>query len=459
MSYQESQDARNATTHGHNEGVQSGVKSHCRPVPTWVPVFHIYQPPQQRADILHKICEESYFPLLELADDNPDFRFTLNASGSLLEQMDMAGQQEWLKQLAQQVSSGQIELMATAAYHPIMPLIAEDEKHRQIDLNYGLQEKHLGRFVEELPKLTSFFLPELAYDFETSEFLSKHGIRRLVLSEASKPAKATPQESVVETKDGMLLFFRDDLVSNTISFNNIGPSFMTRSILRLKREGTFPYVITAQDGETYGHHRPGLLDGFLRPLAERIQQTADRLQLEIRDDDSNSQRAQRIMNPNTLRSMTLSDLAAAVTPKKYEEGRAASWSTPSSDRDAGIAYSLWFHPENSLHIWEWNAFQAASDLVNIAKKTNESAPMFKAARQYLDWACHSCTWWWSSGLPWYSPEMIIRGVGQMVTAGISAYKACAVEFSSGNISAGELRKCEELRAVLTGAAEEIYRLI
>ena len=53
----------------------------------WAPLLHIYQPPTQFAEVLKRITEESYIPLVEFLTRNPQAKLTLNIPGSLTQQL------------------------------------------------------------------------------------------------------------------------------------------------------------------------------------------------------------------------------------------------------------------------------------------------------------------------------------------------------------------------------------
>ncbi|MFW9930174.1 MAG: hypothetical protein ACFFD1_12340, partial [Candidatus Thorarchaeota archaeon] len=49
--------------------------------------------------------------------------------------------------------------------------------------------------------------------------------------------------------------------------------------------------------------------------------------------------------------------------------------------------------------------------------------LWNVARSYLDRGSHSCQQWWASKKPWYSPDMIIRGLHELVLAAVNAKRS------------------------------------
>ena len=47
---------------------------------------------------------------------------------------------------------------------------------------------------------------------------------------------------------------------------------------------------------------------------------------------------------------------------------------------------------------------------------------FTVARVLLDRAQHSCQQWWASKRPWYSVDMIIRGLQELILSAVNVKK-------------------------------------
>ena len=53
----------------------------------------------------------------------------------------------------------------------------------------------------------------------------------------------------------------------------------------------------------------------------------------------------------------------------------------------------------------------------------EQKHLYYVARDFLDRGLHSCQQWWASQRPWYSPDMIIRGLGEILLAVVNANRS------------------------------------
>ena len=116
----------------------------------WINFLHIYQPPTQTAETLKLVTEESYLKIIELVETYPNFKITLNISGSLLELWVDHGYKSLIERYRKQIEAGKIELVGSAMYHPILPLLEEDEVIRQIELHNDICKKLLGLSTNQL---------------------------------------------------------------------------------------------------------------------------------------------------------------------------------------------------------------------------------------------------------------------------------------------------------------------
>ena len=66
--------------------------------------------------------------------------------------------------------------------------------------------------------------------------------------------------------------------------------------------------------------------------------------------------------------------------------------------------------------------------VHLAQKyhngmDNDQKNLYNNARSFLDRGIHSCQQWWASKRPWYSPDMIIRGLSEILLACVNAKRS------------------------------------
>ena len=66
--------------------------------------------------------------------------------------------------------------------------------------------------------------------------------------------------------------------------------------------------------------------------------------------------------------------------------------------------------------------------VHLAQKyhgidNDQNNDLYNNARNFLDRGIHSCQQWWASKRPWYSPDMIIRGLAEILLASVNAKRS------------------------------------
>jgi alpha-amylase/alpha-mannosidase (GH57 family) len=365
-------------------------------------VLHIYQPPTQKSAVLKQIIEESYEPLFNLLLKYPDAKITFNINGSLLELLEFHQENELLSKIKELVSRKQMDLLGSSCYHAILPLIPEDEIGRQIELNEQFHDKLL--FKSALNS-GGFWLPEMAYDYRVIEPLKSKQYSWTVLSSVAVPDKELPSNYIPITNNGFTTYFRNDLLSNYISFKHPSVKKFYSEMTKSKKPEEDSYLILAMDGETYGHHIKKLTEKFLEPLIMKI-----------------------IDDPN-VELVKIADLPNHFKEKREVYPRASSWSTSEEDIQKGIPFPLWSDPNNNTHNLQLLVMNHTLYLVAEAQRISKHLTSdqtlhlrFTNARTWLDKGLHSCQLWWASKKPWYSSEMILKGLNQLILAASEALK-------------------------------------
>lgn len=363
----------------------------------WANFLHLYQPADQQADILQAIVAQSYRPLVEGLKANPRIRMTLNVNGSLLDLFAEHGQVDLISDLRSLSESGQVEFTGSTKYHAILPFISEEEMERQITLNTETLVRHLGPSAK--PK--GFFPPEMAYDPRALPVLEKLGFEWLILDEISCGGEVgnvdyTRVNQIAGSK--LKAFFRERRLSNLIMSAVVRTE---ETLVEAMRDdmASERYIVTGMDGETFGHHRPGLNEVLFD-----------------------------VLGTTKFDLVTISEIPAhypetvEVTPVK------ATWASSKQDIDAGIQFLSWADPENEVH-----AFQRAfTDLVVqkvYAMDTGDAG--YPAVRAKLDAALASDHFWWASAKPWWSLEMIEVGAWRLLDALRSVPGVSAADLDRG----------------------------
>jgi alpha-amylase/alpha-mannosidase (GH57 family) len=349
----------------------------------WSNFLHIYQPPTQTEEIVRKVTDEAYRTLVRVLRETPGSKITLNINAVLTEQLARYGLDDVIQDLRELAERGQIEFTGSAMYHPILPLIPEDEVIRQIKLNNEVNQRYFG----EVYKPTGFFPPEMCYSYEVAKTVAELGFRWIIVDELSFNGKIGPVKydrlyRVKELGD-FLVFFKERPFSAGITYGTYPSAEPFLAALKDRLEIN-SYLLTGTDGEVYGHHRPGqeklLSDVFAR---------------------------------GTPQTCTVSELINHFKQIDIVNPVPSSWSTWEDEMTQGIPYPQWQYPGHEVHKLQW---QLTRLVLQTVKETPTKSPAFPEARRLLDEGLHSCQYWWASCRPWWSVEMIVWGAQRLYRA-------------------------------------------
>jgi hypothetical protein len=395
----------------------------------WAPLLHFYQPSNQAHWVLKKVCNESYRPLVQLFRDLPHAKVTINISASLTELLDEHGMSDVIDGLRDLAEKGRVEFTGSARYHPILPLISQDEMLRQIVQNYQTNRHFFGHSYS--PR--GFFPPEMAYSRDILKPVTETGHNWIIVSGIACPV-AWPKNIVHNVLfDGQKLavFFRDDIVSNRISFRNMDAAGFLEQLRQFRDKEEDIYVVTAMDAETFGHHIKNWEKLFLGEVYEALQP--------IPSVDKGVRQLRRLVGTQKeifslsgkeykpeIDVVTISRLLELFPSGEPVEPRASSWSTTMDDIKQGNPYPLWKSKTNVLHQLQWQHLKIASDMAYKAMRvaTTDSIKYYSdIARGMLDMAMQSDQFWWASKRPMWDINMVNQGLMMQREVILNAYKA------------------------------------
>lgn len=355
----------------------------------WANFLHIYQPPNQDPDVLKEITILSYLPLLKGVLNNPKTKLCLNINACLLDLFAQNNYQEVLALLRKLLEKDQLEITGSAKYHAFLPLLSESEVKRQIEQN----EKTLKFFFGDLWKKNGFFSPELAYDFKTAKIVKEMGYQWILAPQISYGPQPPSFDTIYQIKglEPFSVFFRDKRVSILIlaGYAHNAQAFFEEISDALENPNR--YLTTIMDGETFGHHRPGL-EKFLEELYQS----------------------------EKLQTVFISDLPNLFNKREIVEPRAATWSNEEQDfwldKEKHVVrdnpFLLWKDPSSEIHRLQWEFTDWVAEKVEDQKfkvKGDKEKTKWDTARLKLDQAISSDQYWWASAKPWWSLEMIENG--------------------------------------------------
>ncbi|HHD92094.1 MAG TPA: hypothetical protein ENL06_00510 [Candidatus Portnoybacteria bacterium] len=349
----------------------------------WINFLHIYQPPDQTDEILEKIVNESYRPLfrgfLEVSKKNLKFKINLNISGCLTELLAKNGYQDVINNIHQLAKQGNLEFTESAKYHALLPFLNENQIINQIKANYQTNHHFFGSVYQ--PKC--FFPPEMAYSPKVGKIVSQLGYQFILLDEISfnKHLTEATSNGLFKIKGTNLIpIFRERRSSNTIM----------SGIIRTKKEfqelfskdfDHDKYVCTAMDGETFGHHRIGL----------------DKVLI-------------KIVSFKKPPQIFLSETTKYFPIEKEINPISATWASAQDDINKKVQFYSWHNPKNKVHQLQWK-------LVNLLnEKVKKYSPIPTKTKDLINRALASDQFFWASGEPWWSIEMIEKGAWNVINA-------------------------------------------
>ena len=347
----------------------------------WINFLHIYQPPTQKPYWVKRVAEESYEKLIKGFLSDKDAKVTLNINACLTELLIKNGRTDIIDGLKKLAQRGQIEFTASAKYHPFLPLIPKSEIIRQIQLNTQTNKKYFGQLYQ--PK--GFFSPEMAYCSKIAKIAKDMGYLWVLADELAFGGQINKMEhnqlyQVKNLKD-LYVFFRERDASFRILSAQVFSPKILYDILdnRMKHN---EYLLTAMDGETFGHHRPGLEDMLFDLYADK-----------------------------KLTSLKLSELFEHFDKTKKVEPLDSTWALMKKDLKNKTPFSRWHNPQNPIHQKQWQLTNLA---IKEVHKINPKKKFYSRVKNFLDRSLHSDQYWWASAQPWWSIEMIESGAKELM---------------------------------------------
>ncbi len=349
----------------------------------WANFLHIYQPPTQTEAIVRKVASESYRTLVKVLESNPRAKITLNINASLTEQLHRYGLSDVIDGLKRLAERGQIEFTGSAMYHPILPLIPQDEVVRQIQLNSEVNRHYFGNVYQPI----GFFPPEMCYSQAVAKTVAGLGFRWMIIDEIAFNGKIGQLRNDVlyanKEIQNLVVFFKERPFSSGFTYGSFPNGELFLDALK-NRLASRNYLITGTDGEIYGHHRPGQ-ENLLR----------------------------EIFVAGTPETCTLSELLRLFETKEAASPLPSSWSTWEDEMEKQIPYPQWQYPGHELHRLQWQLTYLAIETIKTVRHAN---PAYEGARHLLDRGLHSDHFWWASCRPWWSTAMIERGAKDLASA-------------------------------------------
>ncbi len=371
----------------------------------WAPLLHMYQPTFQDGKVLRQIDKECYKPLLGMLEEHDNVKISLNINAVLIEMLYEFDLSDTIEILQNLESSNKIEITGTAKFHPILPLIPQKESEHQIEINEEILKEEFKHWERG-----GFFPPEMSISSQVAKYIREIGYKWVIVSGVSCPID-WPTDQILTSPNGLMLFFRDDILSNKIAFNNITAKGFVKEIKEIVNDNkeskqNDKYIITAMDSETFGHHIKKFERTFLSKTIELINDQKD-IKIEFIS--------------NLSKFFPISE--EKIIPKD------SSWSTTYDDMKASIPYPLWDHPDNSIHKLYWKIMRSLNNLMSLIGNLDstqdwEVENYCNTARWFYDRGiCSDSTWWGNPNRGTWSPNLIYKGIELLMRSALNAQLA------------------------------------
>jgi hypothetical protein len=240
-------------------------------------LLHFYQPSNQFEHVFKKITHECYIPLFKSIKTDKRIRLSIDVPLSLLEQLDRYGFSWLISDIKELVDSSRLELVGSAAYHPLLTKLPPNFIETQVILNesalayyFGAAKDFEGEECFMIKGLRGFFPPEMAINHQVLATLGALGYDWVAVDRACLPKDLTGglEGGCIYSLGSHMpkLVVRDSTLSNLVSFKrDLDKADIVAALTKDSSD-----KVLALDAETFGHHYKDGVYLFDSLLAESI---------------------------------------------------------------------------------------------------------------------------------------------------------------------------------------------
>ena len=348
----------------------------------WINFLHFYQPANADRKKIQEATEKSYERIIRGLEENSNIKFTANISGCLLVRLDEEFKRiDLIRRIKRLVLKKQLELVGSAAYHALLPLVDIRQAREQIVENKRILNKYFGENI----KIKGFFFPEMAYSKNTAELISSLGYEWVILDEISGTGKlnnANLNKVYTDSNSKLKVIFRNREFSQT---------YIPETILN-NSFGNNDIVVSATDAELYG----------LRHI----------------DEPANFEKLLANGGNKNLNTQFISNYIESKKDNPEINLVESSWESSEQELSENKPFDLWFNKTNIIQV-------KLMELANLAqslyyKYSNDKNIWW--SKWHLVRGLASCTFWWASNkdmrrvfgpIAW-NPDQIELGTQELI---------------------------------------------
>jgi alpha-amylase len=233
---------------------------------------HLHQPIGNFDSVIEESYQKAYKPFLTLANQFPSIKINFHISGCLLEWLTQK-HPEYIDLLKELIKKGQIEILTSGFYEPILTLIPEQDRIDQIKY----YSRYLAQVFETEPK--GLWVAERVWEHHLTKSLVKAGVRYICLDDTHFKYSGLSDDALcgyyLTEEDGetLAIFPISKKLRYLVPFE---PVIRTIEYLRTDMEkGANRFRLLFDDGEKFGTwpgtnkhcYSDGWLKDFLSSLA------------------------------------------------------------------------------------------------------------------------------------------------------------------------------------------------
>jgi len=367
-------------------------------------VLHMHQPrynlngPTYESDVARDVFNQTLHPYTFPADILKKYenaRVTLNFTGSLIEQLNElqdVGFDPRLNGLWDRYREieklGRAKFTGSGYFHPIFPLIPDDDRRRQIEMHLKILQETFGQ------EPTGFWLPELAFSMKVIPALVDMGIKwtivdgdHLLNANKEKDRHELMYKPHYVECDGrrIIVIPRDRNISNAqqSGYNPVWLKNEIKQRIQPHNDGNFLLTV-ATDGENgwfrHSGENAGFWGWFFEPLAYLLNKDLDFKFIEL---------------------TTIEDYLIGHPPQDTVVVEDGSWNVPYTSDDG--RFLKWTEGESRQKTWTHilETSKLLHEAENKAKATHDNCPpeteaAIQEAWRWLLLAEASDNFWWGS---------------------------------------------------------------
>jgi len=367
-------------------------------------VLHMHQPrynltgPVHESEMARDVFNQTLHPYTypaEILKKYENAKVTLNFTGSLIEQLNElrdAGFDSRLNGLwdryIETMKLGRANFTGCGYFHPIFPLIPEEDRRKQIEMHLKIFEKTFGG------KPTGFWLPELAFSMKVIPVLAEMGIKWTITDSphvlnANKEMDRNMlmyKPHYVECNGKRIIVIPRDRIISIAQQSGYEPAWMKKEIeqrIQPNNDGDFLLTV-ATDGENgwfrHSGENAGFWGWFFEPLLHLLKNNPDYKHIELTSIDD------YLKEHPPKDTVTVEDGSWNV-PDTSDDGRFLKW-TGGDDRQK--TWSDILETSKQLHEVDEKVKAAGNDCSQKAKT------VIQQAWKWLMLAESSDNFWWGS---------------------------------------------------------------